>query len=599
MKHTRNFSIIAHIDHGKSTLADRLMQRTNTVEEREFRDQLLDDMDLERERGITIKARAVTMHTEYRGERYQLNLIDTPGHVDFNYEVLKSMQACEGALLLVDAAQGIEAQTVANALLAEEAKLTIVPVLNKVDLAAARPEEVADEIEQTLCLEKASVLHASAKSGIGIDEIIEAIIERIPPPSGDPKAPLQALIFDSTYNDYRGVVVYMRIVNGSVSAGDKVRMLRTGRTYEVSEVGKFLPAMKATKSLECGEVGYLISNIKELSHIKIGDTITLEETAKTVKPLPGFREPRPMVFCGLYPASSGDFEGLRKALDRLALNDSSFTYQPETSDALGFGFRCGFLGVLHMEIVQERLERESDIDVVQTAPNVTYEILTTDGKTFQIDTPAHLPDPHRLEEIREPYVKVNLIMPSEYIGNILPLCEERRGIYVATEYISASRVMLHYELPLSEIIFDFHDKLKSGTRGYGTMDYELIGYRSGPLVKLRILVGGMEVDALSMIVHRTAADRRGRKVIQKLSGEIPRHMFEVPLQAAIGGKIIARETIKAQRKNVTAKCYGGDITRKRKLLEKQKAGKRRMKQVGNVEIPQKAFLSVLSTDDPR
>ncbi len=599
MKHIRNFSIIAHIDHGKSTLADRLLQRTGSVAEREFRDQLLDDMDLERERGITIKARAVTMKYRRADGEYQLNLIDTPGHVDFNYEVLKSLQACEGALLLVDAAQGIEAQTVANAALAEAAQLTIVPVLNKVDLASARLDEVSEEIEQTLCLERDGILHASAKSGIGIDEVLDAIVDRIPPPQGNPAAPLQALIFDSSYNDYRGVVVYLRVVSGRVAVGDRVRMLRAGRTYDVAEVGRFLPEMSACSSLECGEVGYLISNIKELSHVKVGDTVTLEECAKEVVPLPGFREPRPMVFCGLYPASTGDFEALRRALDRLALNDSSFTYQPETSDALGFGFRCGFLGVLHMEIVQERLERESDLDVVQTAPNVTYEIATNDGATVRIDSPANLPDPHRIEEIREPFVKVNLVMPAEYIGNILPLCEERRGIYVSTEYISANRVILHYELPLSEIIFDFHDKLKSGTRGYGTMDYELIGYRSSPLVKLRILVGGMEVDALSMIIHRSAAERRGRRVIQKLRDEIPRHMFEVPLQAAIGGKVVARETIKAVRKNVTAKCYGGDITRKRKLIEKQKAGKRRMKQVGNVEIPQKAFLSVLSTDDAR
>ncbi|MCB9881270.1 MAG: elongation factor 4 [Planctomycetes bacterium] len=592
----RNFCIIAHIDHGKSTLADRFLEHTGTVDKRAMRAQLLDDMDLERERGITIKAHAVSMFYKRGKEEYLLNLIDTPGHVDFSYEVLKSLQACEGAILLVDAAQGVEAQTVANTHLAVEQDLEVIPTLNKIDLPHARPEEIAEEIENSLCYEAELVQAVSAKTGQGVAELLDAVIERVPAPNGERDAPLRALIFDSEYDDYRGVIVYVRIVDGTMKKGEKIRMLRTGTTYEVLECGIFNPTMKPKSELNAGEVGYLISNIKRLQDVKVGDTVAPDK-AKDLKPLPGYKEPKPMVFCGIYPTNPGDYDDLRSALQTLSLNDASFTYEPESSEALGFGFRCGFLGLLHMEIVQERLEREEDMDIVQTAPTVTYEVVLTNGVTKYLHSPSEMPEPNHIEELREPYVQLNMLIPKESIGAIMKMCTERRGIYVKTEYLSSIRVYLHYEIPLSEIIFDFFDRLKSATRGFGTMDYELLGYRKGDLVKLRIMVQSNEVDALSTIVHRDKAEIFGRKVIQKLRKEIPRHMFQVALQAAIGGKIVARENIRALSKNVTAKCYGGDITRKRKLWEKQKEGKKRMKAVGNVEIPQKAFLAVLGTDE--
>ncbi len=595
----RNFSIIAHIDHGKSTLADRFLEVTGTVRKEALLEQMLDGMDLERERGITIKAKAVTMEYKARdGQAYVLNLIDTPGHVDFSYEVSKALQACEGALLLIDAAQGIEAQTVANAHLAERCKLAIIPVLNKIDLATARPEEIEEEIEHMLVMERERVLRVSAKTGQGVDEILEAIVTQIPPPHGESDAPLRALIFDSVFDDYRGVIVHVRVFDGHLKRGDKIRMKGVGSTYEALEVGVFTPRKLVPRdTIGAGEVGYLIASIKTLSDVRVGDTVCPDRLASQVKALPGYQAPQHMVFCGIYPVQNKDFDTLRRALEKLALNDASFSFTPESSEALGFGFRCGFLGLLHMEIVQERLERESKIDIVQTAPNVTYEVLTTDGKTIRIESPAQLPDPTWIEELREPVVKLDIIAPAEFVGGLMTLAIDRRGRFLHQEYISESRVLLEFEVPLSEIVFDFYDRLKSLTRGYGTMDYEILGYRTANLVKMRILVSSSEVDALSMIVHRDHAESRGRKVLQILRKNIPRHMFEVALQVAIGGKVIARENIKALRKQVTAKCYGGDITRKRKLLEKQKEGKKRMKMVGNVEIPQEAFLAVLSARD--
>jgi GTP-binding protein LepA len=591
----RNFCIIAHIDHGKSTLADRLLQATKTVNDREFQDQMLDDMDLERERGITIKARAVRMEHERDGIRYQMNLIDTPGHVDFTYEVSRSLAACEGALLVVDAAQGIEAQTVANTDLALEAGLEIIPVLNKVDLPTARPAEVAEEIENVLALEaKDRALHVSAKTGVGVAALLNQIIDCVPAPKGDPAGPFRALIFDAVFDDYRGVIVYVRVVDGKIALREKIEMAATGARYEVLDIGTFRPKMTPGKVLDTGEVGYLICNIKTLSDVRIGDTV--RNLGSTVPVLPGYHDPQHVVFCGLYPAQSNDFEALRKALEKLHLNDSSFKYEPETSEALGFGFRCGFLGLLHMEIVQERLERESNLNLVQTAPNVTYEAVNHAGNITVIDNPAHLPPESEIVEMREPQVTLNVITPTETIGSVMQLCIDRHGVYKKTEYLSPERVLLSFEIPLAQIIFDFYDKLKSLTRGYGTMNYHWIGYVAADLVKLRILVGGSEVDALSSIIHRDEAERFGRRLLIRLRKEIPRHMFEVPLQAAIGGRIIARETIKAFRKNVTAKCYGGDISRKRKLLEKQKEGKKRMKSVGNVEIPQSAFFAALKID---
>ncbi|HHT9114533.1 MAG: elongation factor 4 [Planctomycetes bacterium] len=592
----RNFCIIAHIDHGKSTLADRLLEKTHTITSREFRNQMLDDMDLERERGITIKASAVALKLVRDGKEYNLNLIDTPGHVDFSYEVSRSLGACEGALLLVDASQGVEAQTVANAYLAMEHNLAIIPLISKIDLPNSRPDDVLNEMEKTLGIVPEEALMVSAKTGKGIDEIFDAVIKRIPPPKGNPNAPLRSLIFDSVYDEYRGVVVYLRIFDGSVKVGDEIYMMKTNSSFKVEEVGVFKPKMVVKDSLSAGEVGYCIANIKSLHDVKVGDTVT-HNRDRTAEALPGYRPPMPMVYCGIYPTNNSDFHLLREALERLSLNDSSFTFEPETSQALGFGFRCGFLGLLHMEIVQERLERESNINIVQTAPNVTYEILKTNKEIIKVDNPEKVPPVNEIEEFREPMVRASFILPTEYLGTIMQLAEGRRGRYKSTEYLSEKRAILIYELPLAEIIFDFFDKMKSATRGYGTLDYDFIGYETADLVKLDILVASKRVDALSTIVHRKDADIKGRKLVKKLKNEISRHLFEVILQAAVGSRIIARESIRPIAKNVTAKCYGGDITRKRKLLEKQKEGKKRMKSVGSVEIPQKAFLSVLSVDE--
>lgn len=589
---TRNFCIIAHIDHGKSTLADRLLQLTGAVSQREFREQLLDDMDLERERGITIKASAVLLDYEHRGQRYRLNLIDTPGHVDFSYEVSRSLSACEGALLVIDATQGVEVQTVANAYQAINHRLTVIPVINKIDLASARPEEVKREMENVLALDPADALLVSAKSGMGVENVLPAVIERVPPPEGEADGALRGLVFDSEFNDYRGVIIYVRVVDGSIATGDKVRMLHTGRTAEVSEVGVFRPKMTRVDRLTTGSVGYVIANIKTIHDVEIGDTLTLA-SAETVHPLPGYTQPQPMVFCGLYPANASDFTGLREAIEKYHLNDSSFTFQQESSEALGLGFRCGFLGLLHMDIARERLERENNLELIQTAPNVTYEILLRNGELIRVDDPSQLPDESKIQELREPIVRTSLIIPASNMGAIMRLAEERRGKYLSTEYLSPDRVMLTYELPLAEIVYDFYDKLKSGTRGYGTMDYELIDYRASDLVRLDILVAGQRVEAFSSIVHRSEAEPRGRRLVQRLRKEIPRHLFEIVIQAAVGSRVVARESIRPLGKNVTAKCYGGDITRKRKLWEKQREGKKRMKNIGQVQVPQKAFLAVL------
>ena len=592
----RNFSIIAHIDHGKSTLADRFLEMTGAVDNRKKQAQQLDSMDIERERGITIKAAAVSLTTMVNGDEYLLNLIDTPGHVDFAYEVEKSLQACEGAVLLIDAAQGIQAQTVANAMLAMEQDMTIIPVFNKVDLPHARPEEFASELENTLLLEPELALHCSAKTGQGVDTIIEAIVDRVGHPQGEPDAPLQALIFDAKYDEYRGIVVYLRIINGTLRKGDIAHTIGVGADYEAVDIGKFMPKMVPHDTLSVGEVGYFISNIKKLEDVRVGDTMTVSK-GQRAEALQGYREPQPMVWCGVFPVSSGDFEDLRAALNQLKLNDSSIVFEPESSEALGFGFRCGFLGLLHMEIVQERLERESGLNVVQTAPSVPYQIVLKDGSVKDIRSPGALPDPNMFEDIQEPVVCTNILVPTESIGAIMSLCAERRGTFLRQDHLSANRVMLAWDLPLAEIIYDFYDKLKSGTKGYGTMNFESPRFETANLVKLRILVSGNEADALSTICHADNAQRRGRAVLKVLRKEIPRHQFEVSLQAAVGGKILARENIRALSKNVTAKCYGGDITRKRKLLSKQKEGKKRMKSIGNVEVPQKAFLSVLTTDE--
>ncbi len=594
--HIRNFSIIAHIDHGKSTLADRMLEITNTVASRESREQLLDDMDLERERGITIKAKAATMDWVKDGEHYRLNLIDTPGHVDFNYEVERALQACEGGLLLVDAAQGVEAQTVHNTMLAESAGIELIPVMNKIDLPTARPEDVAEQIENVLAIEAESVLQCSAKAGTGVADLLDAIVDRVPAPSGNPDAPLRALIYDAEFNDYRGVILHIRIFDGTLNAGDKVRLFAKNTRHEALEIGVFRPQLSPVKSLSAGEVGYLIANIKTLSAVRIGDTVMGERDMESAA-LPGYRPSRPMVFCGIYPVQNKDFDNLRTALERLQLNDASFTFAPESSDALGFGFRCGFLGLLHMEIVQERLERESHIDVVQTAPNVTYELELNTGETLRIDSPSQVPDPTRIVEFREPIVKLDIVTPDEHVGVLMKLAIDRRGKFLKQEYIGQGRLILGFRIPLSEIIFDFFDKLKSVSRGYATMDYELEGFEADDLVKMRIMVNGEEVDALSSITHSSHCEPRGRSILRVLRKEIPRHLFKVALQAAVGGKIVAREDIAPVRKDVTAKCYGGDISRKRKLLEKQKAGKKRLKMVGNVEIPQRAFLAVLRTGD--
>ncbi len=590
----RNFSIVAHIDHGKSTLADQLLLKTGAITPREFKEQLLDDLDVERERGITVKARAVALKYQHpaTGQVYELNLIDTPGHVDFHYEVSRSLAACEGALLLVDAFQGVQAQTVANAYAAINANLEVIPVINKIDLPVVRIEEVCEEIETVIGLDASQAIKVSAKTGQGVPEVFQAILDRIPPPQGDPAAPLQALVFDSKYDHYRGVITYVRVKQGTIQVGDRIKFMKGGTSHEVLELGQFRPEMKPVETLGVGQVGYIVTGEKVIGNVHVGDTVT-HAGRPAAKALPGYAEPKPMVFCGMYPVDATDFETLREELQKINLNDAAFTFTPETSDALGFGFRCGFLGLLHMEVLQQRLEQEADVDLIQTAPNVTYEILTRDGRTLRIDNPVDVPDAGHIEEFREPIAKVTFILPAENIGGIMQLCEDRRGVYKHTEYLGPTRAELIYELPLAEIIYDLHDKLKSITRGYGTMDYEVIGFRPADLVKMDILVKGTRVDALSTIVHRDMAERRGRALVKKLKEEIPRHLFEVPLQAAIGSRVIARETISALRKNVTAKCYGGDITRKRKLLQKQKEGKKRMKQFGQVEIPQKAFLSVL------
>ncbi len=595
-KHIRNFCIIAHIDHGKSTLADRMLEVTGSVDKRDMRAQLLDSMDLERERGITIKASAVTIMHVKDGQTYELNLIDTPGHVDFNYEVQKALQACEGALLLVDASQGVEAQTVANAYLAVEANLTVLPVLNKLDLPHARPEVVQEEIENSIGIDASNAMRVSAKSGLGVSELLDRIVEAVPPPKGDPEAPLRCLIFDAVYNEYRGIVVYLRVMEGTIKERDMIAMLGTQTVYEAVEIGRFTPQMKRTGELGPGEVGYFISNIKKLGDVRIGDTMTRHKGPK-VEMLPGYRPPIHMVYADFFPTNTGDFESLREGLETLSLSDSSFSFEAVTSEALGFGFRCGFLGLLHMEIVQERLEREHDLDMIQTAPTVTYKIVLPNGGEQEIHSPGQLPTPDKYEKILEPYARVTIMVPSEYIGNVMTIANDHRGTYVRQDHLSPTRVQLVYDIPLAELIYDFFDKLKSSTRGYGTLNYEITGYHESELVKLRILVNSKEVDALTSIIHKDQAEKRGRSAIKKMRKEIARHQFEIALQAAIGARIIARETISALRKDVTAKCYGGDITRKRKLLEKQKAGKRRMRQIGNVDIPQKAFLAVLGGDE--
>ena len=592
----RNFSIIAHIDHGKSTLADRLLQRSGAVSERELKAQILDDMDLERERGITIKASAVTVDMECDGETYMFNLIDTPGHVDFHYEVDRALAACDGALLVVDATQGVQAQTVANAYAAVGNNLEIIPVINKIDLPSAAPEDAALEIEHVLGISADHVQFVSAKSGVGIEDLVRAIVKHLPPPKGDPAAPLQALIFDSEYNDYRGVICYVRVMNGTLRKGQKVLLMGRQRTYLVTELGKFRPQMTPCEALAAGETGYLVASIKSLQDVTVGDTVT-DALHPAPAALPGYQPPQHMVFCDFYPATGESFDALRDALQRLSLNDASFSFVPQHSEALGPGYRCGFLGLLHMDIVQERLERECGVSVVQTAPSVTYEVILRDGTVRHVESAGDLPDMGHIEELREPLIEMQVITPADSIGNIMQLAEQRRGEYRKTEYLSPQRVMLTYEFPFNEILYDFYDKLKSITRGYGTMDYHVIGYRASDLVKLDILINGKPVDALSLICHRSKAEHRGRRFLIKLRKEIDRHQFEIRLQAAIGSKIIAAESIKPFRKDVTAKCYGGDVTRKRKLLEKQKEGKKRMKTVGSVDIPQKAFMTVLEPED--
>jgi GTP-binding protein LepA len=585
----RNFSIIAHIDHGKSTLADRILELTETVSDREMRDQLLDSMELERERGITIKAQAVRVM--WKG--HELNLIDTPGHVDFTYEVSRSLVACEGALLLVDASQGIEAQTLANAYLAIENDLEIVPAVNKLDLPQARPDEVAAEVAELVGEQVDRVLRISAKTGDGVVDVLDAIVERIPAPSGDADAPARALIFDSSYDQYRGVVAFVRVVDGSFRRGEPVKAMAQGTQFEAEELGFLTPAMTASATLGAGEVGYVITGLKDVSRLRVGDTVT-SRARPAAEPLPGYKDVKPMVFAGLFPTDSDEYPELRDALERLKLNDAALFYEPETSQALGFGFRCGFLGLLHMEIVRERLEREFDLDLLVTAPNVAYRVTLPAGEQAEVHNPAEMPREHELVE--EPYVKAQVIVPKEYVGDVMGLCNERRGRFDHMEYLSEQRVLLSYELPLGEIVLDFYDQLKSRTRGYASLDYDLIGFREGNLTRVDILVGGESVDALSLIVHREAAYERGRQLVERLREEIPRQMFDVAIQAAIGSRVIARETVKAKRKDVLAKCYGGDITRKRKLLEKQKKGKKRMKQVGGVEVPQEAFLAVLNLE---
>lgn len=596
-KNIRNFCIIAHIDHGKSTLADRLIERTGVLTEREMEEQVLDSMDLERERGITIKLQPVRLiYKAEDGEEYELNLIDTPGHVDFTYEVSRSIAACEGALLVVDATQGIEAQTLANLYLALEHDLEIVPVINKIDLPSADPDFVKKEIEDVIGIDAQESLLISAKEGIGIEEVLEAIVKRIPAPSGDPDKPLKALIFDSFYDNYKGAISFIRIFDGTLKQGDKIKMMSTGKEFEVTEVGIFRPNLSPVDLLSAGDVGYVAASIKNVSDTRVGDTITNAEFPAS-EPLPGYKKVTPMVYCGIYPAEGEDYENLKEALLKLQLNDASLTFEPDTSAALGFGFRCGFLGLLHMDIVQERLEREYNLNLVTTAPGVIYKVYKTNGEIIELDNPANLPEPTEIDHIEEPIITATIMSPTDYVGPIMELCQDRRGIYQGMDYLEPTRVLIKYDIPLNEIIYDFFDALKSRTKGYASLDYELKGYKPSNLVKLDILINGEIVDALSMIVHKDKAYERARKMTERLKENIPRHLFEIPIQAAIGSKIIARETVKALRKNVLAKCYGGDITRKKKLLEKQKEGKKRMRQIGKVEIPQEAFMSILKLDD--
>ncbi|MGQ4224321.1 translation elongation factor 4 [Enterococcus mundtii] len=593
----RNFSIIAHIDHGKSTLADRILEKTNTVTSREMQDQLLDSMDLERERGITIKLNAVELnYTAKNGETYIFHLIDTPGHVDFTYEVSRSLAACEGAVLVVDAAQGIEAQTLANVYLALDNDLEILPVINKIDLPAADPERVRNEIEEVIGIDASEAVLASAKSGIGIEEILEQVVEYVPAPSGDLEAPLKALIFDSIYDSYRGVILNVRITDGVVKAGDKIKLMSNGKTFDVTEVGVFSPKTIARDFLMVGDVGYITASIKTVQDTSVGDTVTLADNPAT-EALPGYRKMNPMVYCGLYPIDTSRYNDLREALEKLQLNDAALQFEPETSQALGFGFRCGFLGLLHMDVVQERLEREFNLELITTAPSVIYHVNKTDGSMVVVDNPADFPEPVTIQDVEEPFVKAQIMVPNEYVGAVMELSQRKRGDFITMDYLDDYRVNVVYNLPLSEIVFDFFDKLKSSTKGYASLDYEMSGYQKSKLVKMDILLNAEKVDALSFIVHRDFAYERGKAIVEKLKKLIPRQQFEVPIQAAIGQKIVARSDIKALRKNVLAKCYGGDVSRKRKLLEKQKEGKKRMKQIGNVEVPQEAFMAVLKMDD--
>ncbi len=595
LKRTRNFCIVAHIDHGKSTLADRIMDITHTVDSRNAVDQLLDSMDIERERGITIKLTPVTMEYDYKGETYRFNLIDTPGHVDFTYEVSRSLKACEGAILIVDASQGIEAQTLTNVYLALDNDLEIIPVINKIDLPSARPEEVRREIEDVIGLVAEECPLISAKEGVGIDKVLEQVIEMLPPPKGDDKAPLKALIFDSFYDSYKGAISLVRIFDGSVKVGDKIKMFSSGKTFDVTEVGIFTPNMRKTDSLTAGDVGYISASIKNVADTRVGDTVT-NAADPCSSPLPGYKKVSPMVFSGIYPVDGAKYDDLKDALEKLALNDASLLFEPEVSSALGFGFRCGFLGLLHMEIIEERLEREFDLDLITTAPSVSYEVVKTSGERLVVSNPSNLPPLGEIDYMEEPIVNASIYTPPEYVGTIMELCQDKRGISKNMEYLDTSRVRIDYEMPLNEIIYDFFDSLKSRTRGYASFDYEIAGYKRSDLVKLDMMLNGSICDALSLIVHREKAYARGRMIAEKLKEVIPRQMFEVPIQAAIGGKVIARETVKAMRKDVLAKCYGGDITRKKKLLEKQKEGKKRMRQVGTVEVPSEAFMSILKFD---